>query len=86
MRVNFQQNYWDAKVKEMIEAGYYIKTIAARTGLTEGQVLYRVHRLGISVKDYRLGKSKYAKDMIRRIDDMLKSIGYIKKTVRELRR
>lgn len=53
-------NPWDKAVAELVAKGFYIKTIARLTGLTESQVSYRTHSFGLSPIAYRRGEGTEA--------------------------
>lgn len=53
---------------ELADSGLYGRVIAECTGLTIGQVYSRCHMLGISLKDFRSGKSEKAMEIIRQYD------------------
>ena len=50
----------------LAEAGFAIETIAGVTGLTKGQVLYRMKLRGLRLRDYRDGTSPKAKVILSR--------------------
>ena len=53
---------------ELADSGLYGRVIADCTGLTVGQVYTRCHMLGISLKDFRSGKSDKALAIINKYD------------------
>lgn len=52
--------------------GFSIDTISEHTGLTRSQVIYRCHKKGLSVLDYRNGKSAKATSLLNQYDTALK--------------
>lgn len=48
--------------------GFSIATIAAHTGLTRSQVMYRCHKKQLSVQDYRNGVSAKAMSVLSRYE------------------
>ena len=62
MKVNYFENKADMEVALMGALGFATDYIAARTGLTHCQVLYRLHKAKINRTDYRNGDSAIAQD------------------------
>jgi hypothetical protein len=60
-RVAFLSRQEDLNCAMLAEFGIGMKAIARRTGLSVGQVSYRLQKLGISVRDFREGRGPYAK-------------------------
>ena len=52
--------------------GFHVDTIAANTGLTKSQVMYRCRKKGLSVTDYRKGTSTRAMTILNRYTLSLK--------------
>lgn len=49
---------WDRKVRHLAGKGMATDIIANQTGLTPGQVHYRLKVWGVRISNYRTGKSK----------------------------
>jgi hypothetical protein len=64
-RVSWNDKYNRACVT-LARLGFSIATIAAHTGLTESQVLYRCSKKGLSVVDYRNGNSPKAMTVLQK--------------------
>lgn len=61
MKVDFEANQRDLKTALLAECGFYARTIACEAKLSVGQVTYRYRKAGISLRDYREGKSPMAR-------------------------
>lgn len=48
----------------LAKLGFSVATIARQTGLTQNQVVYRCHKRGVSVTDYRNGTSAKAQSVL----------------------
>lgn len=86
VRVDFSRNTWDKKLSVLHSKRFTRDVIATHTGLTVGQVNYRVYRYLQSERDtlrHRQGRSDEAKMVLARIDKMLKSIKQMKNQVSE---
>jgi len=68
-RVDVRFNPRDFLVCLLGSFGFSTACIAARTNLSEGQVLYRLRKGSVERKDYRNGQSDFAKLMLQRTAD-----------------
>jgi len=59
----------DCKALLLARLGFPYKTIARETGLTEGQIAYRLSIAGISPRDYRNGDTSLAQRVIAACDE-----------------
>jgi hypothetical protein len=59
----------DVQCRDLCEGGFGYDRISKETGLTKGQVGYRLKMLGISPMDYRRGTSELAKKIIKLISE-----------------
>lgn len=90
LNVDFRKNAQDRKVQALIEKGFTSDVIQQHVPLTVGQIEYRRNILrqefGISVKDYRSGKSSQALQALNRIDAMLGTIKQIRTQIEKGKR
>ena len=64
-RVDWKSRY-TKNALEMAKRGIALGTIANATGMTKGQVAYRMAHLGIKLREYRRGASIYGEVIVRR--------------------
>jgi hypothetical protein len=81
MRVDFVNHAVDLRVAVLGSLGFATDYIAAKTGLTRCQVLYRLRRAGVRRLDYRNGDSAVVANVVGRAellidvgDDILKRV------------
>lgn len=60
-RVSFLSKQDDFDCVMLAEFGMELNTIAGYTGLSVNQVVYRLHKLGVRIRDFRQGRGKYAR-------------------------
>lgn len=61
-------------VRYMAERGFHARTIARVTGLSVGQVSYRIHALGLALRAYREGDTAVAKGYIKVAPNIVQEI------------
>lgn len=69
-RVAFLAKQEDFDCAMLAEFGMELKTIAGYTGLSLGQVMYRLKKLNIRVKDFRQGRGQYARLVFKHLDKL----------------
>ena len=83
LRIDFRNNLWDKKVIKLSRLRFFAPVIAARTGLTIGQVVSRRQKAGIRVTDYMRGMTSQARKSLKKIDNMLGDVRKIQKLIKK---
>lgn len=63
--VDFEKHPKDRDVGDLGDAGWHTKAIARETGMSPGQVLYRLKQAKVKRKDYRDGSSRMAQIVLK---------------------
>lgn len=67
LKLDLTHNGWDQVVEKLTRKGFCVQAIMDVTGLSKSQVAYRQRNFGLSVLDYRKGRSAEAMSQIDRI-------------------
>lgn len=79
MRVNFDRNAWDQKLKILNRHRFTTKVMGRVLPLTPGQISYRRRLLNGGVMSYRRGLSPKARDVILEIERLHGTLDKLKR-------